>query len=66
MMKKKRTYVIRYTNQECRGNNDFLELEIKAADIDEAFEIIDQKYDHLVIDMVFAKPHNYHSEAVAI
>ena len=65
MMKKKRTYVIRYTNQDCR-NNDFLELEIKAADIDEAFEIIDQKYDHLAIDMVFAKPRNYHSEALAI
>lgn len=59
----KKTYIVRYTNQECRGN-DFFELEIKASDLDQAFDIVDYEYNHLDVDMVFAKPRKYKSEAL--
>jgi hypothetical protein len=59
----KKTYIVRYTNQECRGN-DFFELEIQARDLEEAFDIIDQEYNHLEVDMVFAKSRKYTSEAL--
>lgn len=48
------TYIVEYTNEDCTGNQ-CLQMEIEAADLEEAYEIVDDIYDYLAVDTIYAK-----------
>lgn len=48
------TFIVEYTNQDCIGNQ-CLQMEIEAADLEEAYEIVDDIYDYLAVDTIYSK-----------
>lgn len=49
-----KTFIVEYTNEDCPGNQT-LQMEIDASDLQEAYEIVDDVYDYLNVDMIYAK-----------
>lgn len=47
-------FIVEYTNEDCTGNQ-CMQMEIEAADLEEAYEIVDDIYDHLNVDTVYPK-----------
>lgn len=47
-------YIVEYTNEDCIGNQ-CMQMEIEAADLEEAYEIVADIYDYLAVDTIYAK-----------
>lgn len=47
-------FIVEYTNEDCSGNQ-CLQMEIDAYDLEEAYEIVDDIYDYLAVDTIYAK-----------
>jgi len=45
-------FVVEYTNQECVGNQTQT-MEIEAASLDDAWELVAREYPHLDVDHIF-------------
>lgn len=47
-------YIVEYTNEDYPGDQ-CLQMEIEAADLEEAYKIVDDNYDYLAVDTIYAK-----------
>jgi len=51
-------YIVEYTNEACTGNQT-LTMEISAANLAEAWEIVEAHYPYLAVDNIFAADRGY-------
>lgn len=45
-------YIVEYTNEHCTGNQT-LQMELEAPNVETAYEICDEHYPDLAIDMIY-------------
>lgn len=51
-----KVYIVEYTNEDCMGNQ-CLQMEVMAPNLETAWEITNEHYPDLSIDMIYAAEH---------
>jgi len=49
-----KVFIVEYTNEDCTGNQ-CLQMEIEAPNLETAYELVDEHYSDLCIDVIYSK-----------